>query len=327
MNFKCYDVVEIQGKRYVVGEVISYQEFIVDKTIRYDLNDENYKKELGVSTGAQSWTEYGLMPVNETDKKWLTIVNGEKEYCTFSEPILRSTPPRGFRLHDKGIERVTSVEGQSKARTGDEADYKEYRAVQKDKTFVFFIENWRGGLTDQAQGERIRLSDIHRRRDQAAQAASKKVRNAARRKEWTQLGLSWGIILLFLGYLFIGDLSWHELRDEVGFPYTMEERIKDSYYYESQGTKDGLKVYTSKQDPNATAIDLIDAVYGKVYTIKQDTKSPEQWIVIYTTKDVSVISVVNGTTYVEVGELKNLSDSEDRRIATIRNVGYKLERK
>ncbi|MBS6542529.1 MAG: DUF4178 domain-containing protein, partial [Veillonella sp.] len=211
MNFKCYDVVEIQGKRYVVGEVISYQEFIVDKTIRYDLNDENYKKELGVSKGAQSWTEYGLMPVNGTDKKWLTIVNGEKEYCTFSETVLRSTPPAGYRLHDKGIERVVAVEGQSKARSGDEADYKEYRAVQKDKTFVFFIENWRGGLTDQAQGERIRLSDIHRRRDQAAQAASKKVRNAARRKEWTQLGLSWGIILLFLGYLFIGDLSWHEL--------------------------------------------------------------------------------------------------------------------
>ena len=37
------------------------------------------------------------------------------------------------------------------------------------------------------------------------------------------------------------------------------------------------------------------------------------------TKDVSVISVVNGTTYVEVGQLKNLSDSEDRRMATIRN--------
>ncbi|MDU3191123.1 DUF4178 domain-containing protein [Veillonella parvula] len=297
MKFKCYDVVEIQGKRYVVGEVISYQEFIVDKKIRYDLNDENYKKELGVSKGAQSWTEYGLMPVNGTDKKWLTIVNGEKEYCTFSETVLRSTPPAGYRLHDKGIERVVAVEGQS----------------------VFFIEDWHGGLTDQAQGERIRLSDVHRRRDQAAQAVSKKIRNAARRKEWTRLGLSWGIILFFFGYLFIGDMSWHELRDEVGFPYTMEERIKDSYYYELQGTKDGLMVYTSKQDPNATAIDLIDAVYGKVYTIKQDTKSPEQWIVIYTTKDVSVISVVNGTTYVEVGQLKNLSDSEDRRIATIRN--------
>lgn len=53
-------MVEIQEKRYVVGEVLSYQEFIVDKTIRYDLNDENYKKELG--KGAQSWTEYGLMP-------------------------------------------------------------------------------------------------------------------------------------------------------------------------------------------------------------------------------------------------------------------------
>ena len=276
MEFNCYDVLEVQGSRYVVGEVISYQEFIVDKTIRYDLNDENYKKELGVSKGAQSWTEYGLMPVDGEDKKWLTIVNGEKDYCTFSETILRSTPPKGYRLHDKGIERVVAVEGQSKARSGDEADYKEYRSIKKDKTYVFFIEDWHGGLTDQAQGERIRLSDVHRRRDQAAQAASKKIRNAARRKEWTRLGLSWGIILFFL-------------------------------------------VYTSKQDPNATAIDLIDAVYGKVYTIKQDTKSPEQWIVIYTTKDVSVISVVNGTTYVEVGQLKNLSDSENTRIATIRN--------
>ena len=279
MKFNCYDVLEVQGKRYVVGEVISYQEFIVDKTIRYDLNDENYKKELGVSKGAQSWTEYGLMPVDGEDKKWLTIVNGEKDYCTFSETILRSTPPKGYKLYDKGLQRVISVKGESKARSGDKADYKEYRSIKKDKTNVFFIEDWHGGLTDQAQGERIRLSDVHRRRDQAAQAASKKIRNAARRKEWTRLGLSWGIILFFLGYLFIGDMSWHELRDEVGF----------------------------------------DAVYGKVYNIKQDTKSPEQWIVIYTTKDVSVISVVNGTTYVEVGQLKNLSDSENTRIATIRN--------
>lgn len=52
MEFNCYDVLEVQGSRYVVGEVISYQEFIVDITIRYDLNDENYKKELGVSKGA-----------------------------------------------------------------------------------------------------------------------------------------------------------------------------------------------------------------------------------------------------------------------------------
>ena len=68
MEFNCYDVLEVQGSRYVVGEVISYQEFIVDITIRYDLNDENYKKELGVFKGAQSWTEYGLMPVDGEDK-------------------------------------------------------------------------------------------------------------------------------------------------------------------------------------------------------------------------------------------------------------------
>ncbi|MDU2117178.1 MAG: DUF4178 domain-containing protein, partial [Veillonella sp.] len=35
--------------------------------------------------------------------------------------------------------------------------------------------------------------------------------------------------------------------------------------------------------------------------------------------EVSVISTVNDTTYVEVGSLKNLPDSEDTRLATIRN--------
>jgi len=48
MNFKCYDVVEIQGKRYVVIEVISYQEFIIEKTVNYTLNDEMYNNELGL---------------------------------------------------------------------------------------------------------------------------------------------------------------------------------------------------------------------------------------------------------------------------------------
>lgn len=51
MNFKCYDVVEIQGKRYVVIEVISYQEFIIEKTVNYTLNDEMYNNELGTHKG------------------------------------------------------------------------------------------------------------------------------------------------------------------------------------------------------------------------------------------------------------------------------------
>lgn len=69
MNFKCYDVVEIQGKRYVVTEVISYQEFIIEKTVNYTLNDEMYNNELGTHKGAKNWTEYGLMPVDGEDKK------------------------------------------------------------------------------------------------------------------------------------------------------------------------------------------------------------------------------------------------------------------
>ncbi|WP_456156348.1 DUF4178 domain-containing protein [Veillonella sp.] len=321
MNFKCYDVVEIQGKRYVVTEVISYQEVIIEKTVNYTLNDEMYNNELGTHKGAKNWTEYGLMPVDTKDKnkKWLTIVKGEKDGCTFSETVLRSTQPKGYKLYDKGLQRVISVEGESKARSGDEADYKEYRSIKNDKTYVFFMEDWHGGLKDQAQGERIPLSELHRRRDQAAQVVSKKIRNAARIKEWTRMGISWGILLLLFGYFLVGDVSWQEVRESVGFPYTMEERIKDSYYYEPEGTKDGLKVYTSKQDPSATAIDLIDAVYGKVFTIKQDTKSPEQWIVIYTPKEVSVISTINGTTYVEVGSFNELSDSQYTRLENIRN--------
>ena len=109
MNFKCYDVVEIQGKRYVVIEVISYQEFIIEKTVNYTLNDEMYNNELGTHKGAKNWTEYGLMPVDGEDKKWLTIVNGEKDCCTFSETVLRSTPPKGYKLYDKGLQRVMSV--------------------------------------------------------------------------------------------------------------------------------------------------------------------------------------------------------------------------
>ena len=67
-NFKCYDVVEIQGKRYVVIEVISYQEFIIEKTVNYTLNDEMYSNELGTHKGAKNWTEYGIMPVDTKDK-------------------------------------------------------------------------------------------------------------------------------------------------------------------------------------------------------------------------------------------------------------------
>ena len=78
-------------------------------------------------------------------------------------------------------------------------------------------------------------------------------------------------------------------------------------------------VYTSNKIQMQRLSILSMPVYGKVYTIKQDTKSHEKWIVIYTTKDVSVISTVNGTTYVEVGAIKNLSDSEDTRLANIRN--------
>ena len=73
MKFKCYDVVEIQGKRYVVGEVISYQEFIVDKTIRYDLNDE-------LADNLQSVIDYfgGSVPFDRAER-WTILQDWENE--------------------------------------------------------------------------------------------------------------------------------------------------------------------------------------------------------------------------------------------------------
>ena len=83
MNFKCYDVVEIQGKRYVVIEVISYQEFIIEKTVNYTLNDEMYNNELGTHKGAKNWTEYGLMPVDGEDKNGSPLLMGKKTIVPF----------------------------------------------------------------------------------------------------------------------------------------------------------------------------------------------------------------------------------------------------
>ena len=85
MNFKCYDVVEIQGKRYVVTEVISYQEFIIEKTVNYTLNDEMYNNELGTHKGAKNWTEYGLMPVDGEDKNGSPLLMGKKTIVPFQK--------------------------------------------------------------------------------------------------------------------------------------------------------------------------------------------------------------------------------------------------
>lgn len=85
MNFKCYDVVEIQGKRYVVIEVISYQEFIIEKTVNYTLNDEMYNNELGTHKGAKNWTEYGLMPVDGEDKNGSPLLMGKKTIVPFQK--------------------------------------------------------------------------------------------------------------------------------------------------------------------------------------------------------------------------------------------------
>ena len=56
---------------------------------------------------------------------------GKRAIVPFLETILRSTPPKGYKLYDKGIETCRSRGGQSKARSGDEADYKEYRGGSK----------------------------------------------------------------------------------------------------------------------------------------------------------------------------------------------------
>ena len=165
---------------------------------------------------------YGLEAVEGTDKIWVTIEYNDNEWCTVSRTSYRKRAPKGFTLHQIGLEKVVDVDGDSGASVGDRAGYKEYQLPCEGGASVFFEENWFKGEKMFAEGSRVQLVNIKLCNDVAANAIRKKKRNQRLKKRLEGFAIAIGCGALFWMFLVSGDsdFSWHEIRGTFGFPYT-----------------------------------------------------------------------------------------------------------
>lgn len=313
MEYKCFDVLEIHGQKYAIVEKLFYRE----------------KGE------ADRWQEYGLKPAKGSGKWHLTVAEGGAS-CTLSQTVSRAKPPQGFRLRGKGVQVVTRTEGTTDASVGDVADYLEYANEKGD--FRFFIETWRGdedtphaGQRFCASGMRIPPADIRLCSDAASLSMGRDLRRE-RHKNLLQKGVLYvvGGLFLLVFALWPDGGSWHDMRAEIGFPYTMEERLADSDSYDTvkeTGAAEGVSVYESRRDPAAVAMDLIEAIGGDVVGVVQDKSGEDARIVIRTRKEVCLIHEVNGLTRVEIGALGALSTADEgMRYDAVEQTSRLLER-
>ena len=109
MDFDCWTGLKIKGTSYIIAEKICYKEKASDDV----------------------WTEYGLITPKSNDRIWLTIADGGLS-CSLSHPVARVSPPQGYRLHDKGMELITGVWGDTDAAVGDTAEYEQYESADGD---------------------------------------------------------------------------------------------------------------------------------------------------------------------------------------------------
>ena len=80
MEFNCYDVLEVQGSRYVITEKIKYNEIIPKAD-----QEQAYKAKPSMQKSpGDYWHEYGLEDVEGSDNIWVTIEYNDNEWCTVS---------------------------------------------------------------------------------------------------------------------------------------------------------------------------------------------------------------------------------------------------
>ena len=312
MEYKCFDVLEIHGQKYAIVEKLFYRE----------------KGE------ADRWQEYGLKPAKGSGKWHLTVAEGGAS-CTLSQTVSRAKPPQGFRLRGKGVQVVTRTEGTTDASVGDVADYLEYANEKGD--FRFFIETWRSdedtphaGQRFCASGMRIPPADIRLCSDAASLSMGRGLR-----KEWHKELLQKGVLYAAGGlFLLVFALwpdggSWHDVRAELGFPYTMEEHLADSDSYDEakEAGAAGLAAYESRRDPATVAMELIEAIGGNVVSVVQDKGGEDARILIRTREEICLIHEVDGKTRVEVGAPGALSTAaEGTRYDVVEQTSRLLER-
>ncbi len=245
MEFDCWTGILVEGKPYTIVEKIQYKEKETD----------------------DRWTEYGLAAEGEEKRLWLTV-EGDNLSCTLSRTVHRSTAPQGYGLRDKGEQIVTGVWGDTDASVGDTASYRQYR--HEDGKRLFFIECWKGGEQDSAEGHSVKPSDI-RLDPEVSETRVGAMKWSARKKRFMN-GLSQGVTVLGVGLFFffmideMPDMStWHDLRRLVGMPYAAEERIGDAPYASKEVSADGgTHVYEVQTDAGTAALDLIEGLDGYV---------------------------------------------------------------
>ena len=308
MEFNCCDVLEVQGSRYVITEKIKYNEIIPKAD-----QEQAYKAKPSMQKSpGDYWHEYGLEAVEGTDKIWVTIEYNDNEWCTVSRTSYRKRAPKGFTLHQIGLEKVVDVDGDSGASVGDRAGYKEYQLPCEGGASVFFEENWFKGEKMFAEGARVPLRNIRLCNDAEANAISKKKRNQRLKKRFEGVATSIGIGVLFLLFLFWSDndLSWHSIRAMFGVPYTVKEHMHDTSAYYTKTDSDSDYVYTSTLDPVSTALDLIDSVNGDIKNERDNLEEGHEVIVFYSGDLVYLITNMDGQTKVKVCEQSKLTQED-----------------
>ena len=308
MEFNCYDVLEVQGSRYVITEKIKYNEIIPKAD-----QEQVYKAKPSMQKSpGDYWHEYGLEAVEGTDKIWLTIEYNDNVWCTVSRTSYKKRAPKGFTLHQIGLEKVVAVDGDSGASVGDRAGYKEYQLPCEGGASVFFEENWFKGEKMFAEGSRVQLVNIKLCNDAAANAIRKKKRNQRLKERLEGVAMAIGCGALFLMCLvsWDSDLTWHGIRGTFGFPYTAKEHMHDTSVYYTKTDSDSDYVYTSTLDPVSTALDLIDSVNGDIKNERDNLEEGHEVIVFYSGDMVYLITNMDGQTRVKVCEQSKLTQED-----------------
>ena len=308
MEFNCYDVLEVQGSRYVITEKIKYNEIIPKAD-----QEQVYKAKPSMQKSpGDYWHEYGLEAVEGTDKIWLTIEYNDNVWCTVSRTSYKKRAPKGFTLHQIGLEKVVAVDGDSGASVGDRAGYKEYQLPCEGGASVFFEENWFKGEKMFAEGSRVQLVNIKLCNDAAANAIRKKKRNQRLKERLEGVAMAIGCGALFLMCLvsWDSDLTWHGIRGTFGFPYIAKEHMHDTSVYYTKTDSDSDYVYTSTLDPVSTALDLIDSVNGDINNERDNLEEGHEVIVFYSGDLVYLITNTDGQTKVKVCEQSKLTQED-----------------
>lgn len=312
MEFQCYDVLEIEGRKYGIAEKISYRE----------------------KDGDERWQEYGLKP-EQSGAKWYLTISDDGARCVLSQITYQKTPPQGFRLCGKGVQKVIRVNGTSDAARGDLADYEEYESA--DGKFLFFIERWRedsmtsesnqAGKVFCASGRRIR--EIRLCSDADARILSARLHADRRRDVWRIAKIYWAFFFVSIGFIAWSEgTTWHDVRNVLGFPYTMEERMSDSPYFieDKEAAQDQMHQFTTWRDPASVAIDFIESAGGDVRYAVQDTGASDARIAICMQKgETCLIYEEGGQTRVRVGKSGELI-GEAERVQSAPARSYVLDR-